>query len=126
MRKFIDPIREYVFAAGIGGVVYALLEILWRGYTHWSMILAGAACASLLYWIRKHLEDMPLFVQCLLGTVGITLVELAVGCVVSFAVSLLVIKGLMEYVRNHSFKAFGVYRIILGIAVLGYFVIKTL
>ena len=51
---------------------------------------------------------------------------LAVGCVVSFAVSLLVIKGLMEYVRNHSFKAFGVYRIILGIAVLGYFVIKTL
>jgi len=83
LRKFIDPIREYVFAAGIGGVVYALLEILWRGYTHWSMILAGAACASLLYWIRKHLEDMPLFVQCLLGTVGITLVELAVGCVVN-------------------------------------------
>jgi len=51
---------------------------------------------------------------------------LAVGCVVSFIVSLLVIKGLMEYVRNHSFKAFGVYRIILGIAVLGYFVIKTM
>jgi len=51
---------------------------------------------------------------------------LTVGCVVSFAVSLLVIKGLMEYVRNHSFKAFGVYRIILGIAVLGYFVITTM
>lgn len=48
---------------------------------------------------------------------------LAVGCVVSFIVSLLVIKGLMEYVRNHSFKAFGVYRIILGVVVLGYFVI---
>lgn len=51
---------------------------------------------------------------------------LAVGCVVSFIVSLLVIKGLMEYVRNHSFKAFGVYRIILGIAVLGYFVITAM
>lgn len=51
---------------------------------------------------------------------------LAVGCVVSFGVSLLVIKGLMEYVRNHSFKAFGVYRIILGIAVLGYFVITAM
>jgi len=50
---------------------------------------------------------------------------LAVGCVVSFIVSLLVIKGLMEYVRNHSFKAFGVYRIILGIVVLGYFVITA-
>ena len=51
---------------------------------------------------------------------------LAVGCVVSFIVSLLVIKGLMEYVRNHSFKAFGIYRIILGIAVLGYFLITSL
>ncbi len=51
---------------------------------------------------------------------------LAVGCVVSFIVSLLVIKGLMEYVRNHSFKAFGVYRIILGILVLGYFVIVSM
>ena len=48
---------------------------------------------------------------------------LIVGCVVSFVVSLLVIKGLMEYVRKHSFSAFGVYRIILGIIVLAYFLI---
>ena len=48
---------------------------------------------------------------------------LVVGCVVSFVVSLLVIKGLMEYVRKHSFSAFGVYRIILGIVVLAYFAI---
>ncbi len=57
---------------------------------------------------------------------GTEISVLAVGCVVSFIVSLLVIKGLMEYVRNHSFKAFGVYRIILGIAVLGYFVITAM
>ena len=46
---------------------------------------------------------------------------LIVGCVVSFVVSLLVIRGLMQYVRNHSFSAFGVYRIVLGIIVLAYF-----
>ena len=46
---------------------------------------------------------------------------LVVGCVVSFVVSLLVIKGLMQYVRSHSFSAFGVYRIVLGIVVLVYF-----
>ena len=57
---------------------------------------------------------------------GLELMVLAVGCVVSLVVSLLVIKGLMEYVRKRSFKVFGVYRIILGILVLGYFVIKTL
>ena len=49
---------------------------------------------------------------------------LAVGCVVSFIVSLLVIKALMEYVRKHSFSVFGIYRIALGILVLGYFFLK--
>ena len=48
---------------------------------------------------------------------------LIVGCIVSFVVSLLVIKALMEYVRKHSFSAFGIYRIILGTVVLGYFVL---
>ena len=51
---------------------------------------------------------------------------LVVGCVVSFIVSLLVIKGLMDYVRKHNFSVFGWYRIVLGILVVGYFVLKTL
>ena len=52
------------------------------------------------------------------------LLVLLVGCTVSYIVSLLVIKGLMSYVRRHSFSAFGVYRIILGIVVLIYFWVK--
>ena len=52
------------------------------------------------------------------------LLILLVGCTVSYIVSLLVIKGLMSYVRRHSFSAFGVYRIALGIAVLVYFALK--
>ena len=56
---------------------------------------------------------------------GMEIAVLIVGCVVSFIVSLLVIKGLMEYVRKHSFSAFGVYRIVLGIIVLAYFLIFT-
>lgn len=51
------------------------------------------------------------------------LLILLVGCTVSYIVSLLVIKGLMAYVRRHSFSAFGVYRIVLGIAVLAYFLL---
>ena len=46
---------------------------------------------------------------------------LVVGCIVSFLVSMVVIQGLMEYVRKHSFSAFGVYRIVLGVVVLAYF-----
>ena len=51
---------------------------------------------------------------------------LLVGSLVSFIVSMLVIRGLMEYVRKHSFAAFGVYRIILGAVVLLYFMAKTI
>ena len=49
-----------------------------------------------------------------------------IGCVTAFVVSLFAIKALMRYVRDHSFSAFGVYRIILGILVLGYFVVKAI
>ena len=52
------------------------------------------------------------------------LLILLVGCTVSYIVSLMVIKALMSYVRRHSFSAFGVYRIVLGIAVLIYFWVK--
>ena len=55
---------------------------------------------------------------------GTEIAVLVVGCIVSFIVSLAVIRGLMEYVRKHSFSAFGVYRIVLGILVLGYFILK--
>ncbi len=55
---------------------------------------------------------------------GSEIAVLAVGCMVSFLVSLLVIRGLMEYVRRHSFSAFGVYRIVLGVVVLIYFALK--
>lgn len=51
---------------------------------------------------------------------------LLVGCIVSFLVSLFIIRSLMEYVRKHSFSAFGVYRIILGALVLAYFLISSL
>jgi undecaprenyl-diphosphatase len=51
---------------------------------------------------------------------------LLVGCLVSFGVSMVVIKGLMEYVRKRSFSAFGIYRIVLGAIVVGYFVITLL
>ncbi len=51
---------------------------------------------------------------------------LVVGCVVSFVVSLLVIKVLMDYVRRHSFAVFGWYRIVLGVLVLGYFAISAM
>jgi len=55
---------------------------------------------------------------------GIEIGVLLIGSVVSFLVSMLVIRGLMNYVRRHTFSLFGVYRILLGIVVLAYFMMK--
>ena len=55
------------------------------------------------------------------GFAGGEVAILLVGSVVSFLVSLAVIRGLMAYVRAHSFSVFGVYRIVLGVVVLAFF-----
>lgn len=57
---------------------------------------------------------------------GLELGLLATGIIVSFLVSLLAIKLLMDFVKKHDFSPFGVYRIVLGIIVLGYFLIRTI
>ena len=75
--------------------------------------MLGASALKLLKYILEGVQ-----------MTGTELGVLVVGCVVSFVVSLLVIKGLMEYVRKHSFSVFGVYRIVLGAAVLVYFLLR--
>ena len=54
---------------------------------------------------------------------GTELAVLFTGCLVSFLVSLLVIRALMDFVRKRSFAPFGMYRIVLGAAVLVYFLL---
>ena len=56
---------------------------------------------------------------------GTEIAVLIVGSVVSFVVSVLVIRALMDYVRKRSFAAFGIYRIVLGALVVIYFLIKS-
>ncbi len=55
---------------------------------------------------------------------GTEIAVLITGCAVSFVVSLLVIRVLMDFVRKHSFAPFGIYRILLGAVVLGYFLLR--
>jgi undecaprenyl-diphosphatase len=57
---------------------------------------------------------------------GTEVMILVVGVVVAFVVSVIAIKFLMGYIRKHDFKAFGWYRIVLGVMVLGYFFGKNI
>ena len=52
------------------------------------------------------------------------LITLIVGCVVAFLVSVVAIKFLMSYIKKKDFKIFGWYRIILGVIVIAYFLLK--
>ena len=56
---------------------------------------------------------------------GAELLLLLTGIAVSFLVSFFVIRFLMDFVKRHDFSVFGIYRIALGVIVIGYFIIKT-
>lgn len=60
------------------------------------------------------------------GFTGMEAAMLIVGCLVAFFVSVFAIKFLMGYIKKNDFKVFGYYRIVLGILVLGYFLIQGL
>ena len=74
-------------------------------------VMAGASLIKLL----KYIKNVGLVFT------STELMILGIGCAVAFFVSLIVIKFFLDYIRKHDFKIFGIYRIILGIAVLAYF-----
>ena len=76
--------------------------------------MLGASALKLLSYLMKGLTPS-----------STELAILATGCIVSFLVSLLVIRTLMDFVRKRSFAPFGIYRIALGTAVLAYFLIAA-
>ena len=57
------------------------------------------------------------------GFSGLEWIVLLTGMIVAFIVSIFAIKFLMNYIKKHDFKAFGYYRIILGIVVVLYFLL---
>lgn len=100
----------------IGGLILGLERSVIAEFTFFLAIpvMAGASLLKLLKYILK------------VGLVftSTEIIVLIVGCVVSFVVSLFVIKFLLNYIRKHDFKVFGYYRIILGIIVLLWYFLK--
>jgi len=67
----------------LGSVLYGLAELLFRGYTHWTMLIAGGTAFLALFTMNLKLGYLNLFLRCLLGSLIITAIELSVGCVVN-------------------------------------------
>lgn len=69
------------FAAGAAG--YSILELLWRGRTHWTMALTGGVCLTAIREICRSKKPHCLLRCCLRGCLFITAAELLVGRVVN-------------------------------------------
>lgn len=67
----------------IGGVTYAMIEIMWRGNTHWTMVLLGGLCFLTLYKLFGYMSNYSLLEKCALGAIVITTLEFVVGCIVN-------------------------------------------
>lgn len=63
----------------MGCFVYSLIEIVFRGYTHWTMALTGGVVGAVLYVLHAASPPKTLFLQCLSGALLITAIEFIVG-----------------------------------------------
>lgn len=60
------------------------LEVVWRGYSHWTMGILGGICFICLGLINEILSwDTPLLIQMAIGCVVITMLEFITGCIVN-------------------------------------------
>ncbi len=74
---------EFVLIFSLGAILYNLIEILFRGYTHWSMSIAGGIAVLILYIVDIKMSNNSILLRCLIGCLTITSIEFAVGCIVN-------------------------------------------
>ncbi len=74
---------KYFALFSIGGLLYGLMEVSWRGHSHISMFVAGGICFLLIGYVAKKYETLGLIAQCGLCALLITSVEFLAGVVVN-------------------------------------------
>ncbi len=67
----------------LGAAAYPVVELLWRGRTHWSMSLTGGLCSLVIHLFNRRMRHRGLAARCGMGCAVITCTEFAVGCVVN-------------------------------------------
>ena len=77
MHKLLN---KYLFLFDVGGLLYVLIELIWRGHSHWTMFILGGLCFIYLGLINEVLPwEMPLWKQILIGAAGIVNLRLGWG-----------------------------------------------
>ncbi len=77
-------IHKYIALLLAGGGLYVLLELIWRGRSHWTMFLLGGICFISLGLINEIIPwDIPLLFQAVIGACIVTALEFLDGCVIN-------------------------------------------
>lgn len=79
----MSKVKELSTVFTIGSVGYSLLEIIWRGFTHWTMTITGGICLVLIYLSNIKMYGKAIWKKCLAGTAIITSLEFSVGIIVN-------------------------------------------
>lgn len=79
MPRAVENLILFLF----GGAVYSMIEVLARGFTHWSMTVTGGLCLVIMYRHFTARPHDPLLLKCLFGAIVITLLEFIAGCIVN-------------------------------------------
>ena len=76
--------HKHLILAIIGGLIYVLIELVWRGHSHWTMFLLGGACFLVLGLINEVIPwEMSLQLQAFMGACIVTALEFLTGCLVN-------------------------------------------
>lgn len=68
----------------IGGLLYILCELLFRGHSHWTMFIVGGICFVLIGAINELIPwEMPIWQQAIIGAVIVTSIEFISGCIIN-------------------------------------------
>lgn len=76
-------IIKYFILLLIGGTSYYEIEILARGFSHWTMFLVGGICFILIGAINEITPKMPIMRQMFLSSIIITVIEFISGCILN-------------------------------------------
>ena len=74
---------RYITVFILGAFGYTILEIIWRGYSHWTMTVTGGFCMTILFLLNESVSSWDLSAKCFVGCILITSVELVVGILVN-------------------------------------------
>ena len=80
---FLKKREEFFIIFLTGALIYGLTEILFRGFTHWTMALTGGTAFLLIHIVNLKINGRSLLLKCLIGCLIITGLELIVGIIVN-------------------------------------------